>query len=88
MAKITLKKPIEAHGEQITEIELRDITGGDVIDLGHPLNITSEGSFTFRMDVVARYVVRLGNVPASTVREMSPGDLSTCAGEIAGFFGE
>jgi hypothetical protein len=85
---IKLKKPIDAHGEQVSELELRDITGGDVIDLGQPMNVNADESFNFRMDVVARYVSRLAAIPMSSVREMSPGDLTNCAAEIAGFFGE
>lgn len=85
--KIKLNKPIDAHGEEVTEIELRDITGGDVIDLGQPMNVNADQSFNFRMDVVARYISRLAGIPMSSVREMSPGDITNCAAEIAGFFG-
>lgn len=77
-----------AHGNEITEFELREPTGGDVIDLGQPMNINADESFNFRMDVVAKYVTRLGKIPASTVRELTPSDLMACAVTVAGFFGE
>lgn len=89
MEAVSLKKPITAYDdEEVTEIKMRDIQGGDVIDLGQPMTFGQDGSFTFRMDVVARYISRLAKIPASSVREMTPQDLTACAVELATFFGE
>jgi len=86
--KLTLNKAIDVQGEETSELEFRDPTGGDVIDLGQPMNIGQDGSFSFKMDVVAKYVVKLAKVPMSSVREMTPSDLTACAVLVAGFFGE
>jgi len=86
--EIKLSQPITAHGETIDSITLREPTGGDFIDIGHPLNINSDESFYFRMDVIAKYIVRLGKIPSSAVREISPNDLQKIALEVASFLGE
>ncbi len=88
METVTLRKPIEAYGEEVKEINMRDIEGGDVIDLGQPLTFSQDGTFNFRMDVVAKYISRLAKIPANSVRQMSPQDLTACAVELATFFGE
>ncbi|MBL4763493.1 MAG: phage tail assembly protein [Gammaproteobacteria bacterium] len=86
--KLTLNKAIDVRGEEVSELELEEPTGGDVIDLGQPMNIAQDGSFSFKMDVVAKYVVKLAKIPMSSVREISPSDLMACAVMVAGFFGD
>ncbi len=83
-----LRKPIKAHGEEITEINFREVTGGDVIDLGQPMSMKADESMDFKMDVVAKYIVALAQIPMTSVREMHPSDLFDCAVEISSFFGE
>ena len=36
--------------------------------------------------IIAKYIVRLANVPLSTVDQMSPGDLNAAGWLVAGFF--
>ena len=87
MPKITLSKTITAHGEEVTELDLREPTGGDFIDLGHPLIINADGSFSFNMGVVAAYISRLGKIPPWSVRDIVPSDLQTLAVQVSGFLG-
>lgn len=88
---IKLSKPIKAHGEEITEINLREPTGGDVMDIGYPyLIIIGEGdeqALELRPKVIARYVSKLGDIPPSSLKEIHPSDFSSMTGVVMGFFG-
>ena len=43
-------------------------------------------SIKLQAHIIAKYIVRLANVPLSTVDQMSPGDLNSAGWLIAGFF--
>lgn len=89
--KITLSKPIAVHGEEVTELELREPTGEDVIALGYPYLITlgdgEEQGIEMRPKVIARYVARLAGIPPSSLNTVSPADFSGMTGAVMGFFG-
>ncbi|MCK9389763.1 MAG: phage tail assembly protein [Sulfuritalea sp.] len=91
MASIKLSKPIKAHGEEISEIELREPTGADVMELGYPyLLIIGEDdaqAMELRPKVVCRYVAKLGKIPPSSLNEVSPADFGQMTGVVMGFFG-
>lgn len=91
MSKIKLSKPIKAHGEEITEIDLREPTGEDVIALGYPYLIiigdADEQAMELRPKVIARYVSRLGGIPPSSLNSVSPADFSGMTGVVMSFFG-
>jgi len=91
MSKITLSKPIMAHDKEITEIELREPTGEDVIALGYPYLIiigdSDEQAMELRPKVIARYVSRLGGIPPSSLNKVSPADFSGMTGVVMSFFG-
>lgn len=92
MATIKLSKPIRAHGEEITEIELREPTGADVMELGFPyLLIISESAegqaMELRPKVIGRYVAKLGKIPPSSLNEISPADFGEMTGVVLSFFG-
>ncbi|WP_127958099.1 phage tail assembly protein [Serratia microhaemolytica] len=84
--KLTLSKAIMAHGEEITEIELREPTGKDVRDLGYPYQLNADESVRLISGVVCKYLSTLGGIPPSAVDAMSPSDLNTGGWLIAGFF--
>lgn len=89
--KITLSKPITAHGEQIAELDLREPTGEDVMALGYPyLIIIGDGdaqAMELRPKVIGRYVSRLAGIPPSALNAMSPADFTALTGVVVGFFG-
>lgn len=88
---IKLKKLVTAHGEQIDEIELREPTSEDVMELGYPYLVYSGDAgagFELRPKVVANYVVRLGKVPLPTVKALAIADLQACQAVVLGFFGQ
>ena len=90
---LPLKKPIKAHGEEISEITLRDPTTKDIIATGLPMLMipSADGKSTgieIRQPVIARYVSLLAAIPMGSVESMTPGDFSACTGAVMGFFGE
>ncbi|MDP3088869.1 MAG: phage tail assembly protein [Methylotenera sp.] len=88
--KITLTKSITAHGEPITEIELREPTGREVQDIGFPylvlMNDDTE-AIQIQAKAVGKYVSKLAGIPPSSVDQMSAADLSACTGVVMSFFG-
>jgi len=91
-AVVKLSKPIKAHGEEITEITLREPAVEDVLELGHPFLVvqddSSKSAVELRPKVIAEYVVRLAKVPMSTVKMMTIKDLFACQAAVMGFFGQ
>jgi hypothetical protein len=90
--KIKFSNPIMAHGEEVLEIELREPTGKDVMELGFPyLIIVSDGedqAIEVRPKVVGKYVARLGGIPPSSLDKVCPQDFSMLMGVVLGFFGK
>ena len=85
--KIKLIKPITAHDQEITEIELREPTTGDVMECGYPLTI-GDGVATPNADVIGKIIARLSGIPPSSVKQLSVPDFQVCVGVVLGFFGE
>jgi len=86
MSELQLTKPITAHGEPVHVIEFSDPTGKDVRELGYPYQMNQDGSVKLLAPVVAKYITRLGQIPPSSVDDMSPADLNAAAWVVAGFF--
>ena len=89
---IPLSKPIKAHGDEVSELELREPTTKDIIELGLPTLIIpgADGQSTgieIRQPVVARYVSRLAAIPMGSVEALAPKDFSLCTAAVMGFFG-
>lgn len=91
-ALIKLSKAIKAHGDEVTEITLREPITKDIIELGLPTLIIpgDDGQSTgveIRQKVVARYVSRLAAIPMGSVEALSVKDFSLCTAAVMGFFG-
>lgn len=88
---VQLSKLVKAHGEDITELVLREPTVSDTLDLGMPMAIESDGeggnTIVFRTAVLAKYAVRLAGVPMGTIKALSMGDWLAVQGAVQGFFG-
>lgn len=92
MSGVTIKlgKPVKAHGEDITELVLREPDVSDTLDLGMPFAIDASGDsseIVFRTPVIARYAVRLAGVPMGTIKSLSINDWLAVQGAVQGFFG-
>lgn len=89
---IKLDKPIQAHGKEVTELELREPTTEEVMEEGYPyLIVQGNGGVSgvqLQPKVVARYVMRLAAIPMPSVKQMSIGDLQSAQAVVMGFFGQ
>lgn len=86
MQELELGYPITAHGETLSVLEFNEPTGKDVRELGYPYQMNQDESIKLQAHIIAKYIVRLANVPLSTVDQMSPGDLNAAGWLVAGFF--
>lgn len=87
MAKVTLSKPIFAHGAEVGELVFREPTGEDIVACGYPLQM-GDGVATPVAGAIARYISRLGGVPPSAVKQMSGTDFNACMAALLPLFGE
>lgn len=90
--KIKLEKPIEVYGDEVIELELREPTPEDVISTGLPqLMIPSADGESYgieiRTKVIAAYIVRLAQIPKSSIKAMTLKDFQACTKAINVFFG-
>lgn len=86
MQELELNHPITAHGETLSVLEFNEPTGKDVRELGYPYQMNQDESIKLQAHIIAKYIVRLANVPLSTVDQMSPGDLNAAGWLVVGFF--
>lgn len=92
MSGVTVKlaKPVTAHGEQITELTLREPTVEDIMDLNQPFLIIvgdDETGIRIQGKTIGLYIVRLAGVPMSTVKQITPADFSAAQTVVMSFFG-
>lgn len=85
--RIELTKPIQAHGADVTVLELREPSAGDIMECGYPLAI-GDGEAKPQADIVGKLIARLGGIPPSSVKQMALADFQSAMGAILGFFGE
>lgn len=89
---ITLISPIKAHGEEVSEITLRDIATKDIMEVGLPTLMipSADGKSVgveIRQQVIAQYVIRMAKIPRSSVESLHPADWGKCQEWCMGFFG-
>jgi hypothetical protein len=88
---ITLNEPIQAHGKDITELDLRKPNGGDIRACGYPFSITpnEDGTVTIHPQAapIHAMLARLANVPPSTIAQLTAPDWNAASMELLSFFG-
>lgn len=88
---LPLKKPIAAHGDQVSELLLDEPDSKLVMELGYPYLVIEsggDGAVQLQPKVAARYIVRLAKVPLTTVEKLPIPALQELHGWLMGFFGE
>ena len=86
---IRLRKPIQAHGAEIAETSLREPSPLDIATAGYPVVVHAvDGSIGFDGGIVFRLIVRLTNLPQSSVEKMSRVDFLNHFNVVTGFFTE
>ena len=84
---VTLNRAIEAHGKEITALELREPTVEDVQRLGYPYTISTDGGVRLEPKVVGAYIARLAVIPGSSVAQLSIAGFQRIQVSVLGFFG-
>ena len=88
---ITLSRPVQAHGEEITKLEIREPLGVDIRLCGLPFSLApgtagGDGEVQIREAAITKYISRLAKVPPTTVDQLAPNDWMTAMGAVLGFF--
>ena len=84
-----LLKPIQAHGETVTELTFREPTGADITRNGFPFKIGQniDGAVKiFDAGVITRLISDLAGIPPSSVGQMGVLDYTRAMGEVVDFF--
>jgi hypothetical protein len=84
-----LKTPIEAHGEKLTELRFRAPTAKDILEIGNPVifdPVSDPPIMTHDMHKMQAMLSRLAEVPPSSILELGPRDLVSCAWGVTPFF--
>ena len=79
--KVPLSKPIEAHGEKVKALELKEPTGEDLMACGLPYSLglpdeDSDASSTmgFNTHACAKLISRMAGIPLGSIKKMSAPD--------------
>lgn len=87
-----LRKPIQANGEEVSELKFREPTGGDIERAGNPvlLDVFSGGDNTVKISFdekkMTTMMALLATVPPSSIRQLHPKDWNTIAWQLVPFF--
>lgn len=77
--KVTLSKPIEAHGEKVKELTFREMTAGDL----RGINLTiGTGGLTIDAGDVIDLGAKLADVPPSSMNKLAVPDLVRIAEKL------
>lgn len=84
---IKLSQPIEAHGEQLSELTLRRPTVQEVRAIKSlPYKIDKTEDVSLDLDVAAKYIAVCAGIPPSSVNQLDLSDFNSLSWAIAGFF--
>ncbi|MFG0849609.1 phage tail assembly protein [Pseudomonas sp. FYR_2] len=84
---LPLSAPIQAHGQEVSVLELRRPTVVEVRTIkALPYKMDKDEAVTLDMDVAAKYIAVCGGIPPSSVNQLDLSDLNNAAWTVAGFF--
>jgi Phage tail assembly chaperone proteins, E, or 41 or 14 len=82
-----LNVPIMAHGDQITELEVRRPTTKEVRAIkALPYTLSENSMPVVEPDVVCKYIAVCAGIPQSSVEQLDLADLNALAWVLIGFF--
>ncbi len=85
-----LRKPIQASGEELTQLKFREPTAADIEACGNPIIMDVIGHETpkivFDTKVMTSMMARLAAVPPSSIRQLHSKDWNSAAWVLANFF--
>src|SRR5262249_26538129 len=86
----TLRKAIQAHGDEVKELKLREPTAKDIVKAGFPVIMTQAGvaglQLAYDEQKMTLMISELAVIPPSSVGLLDPRDWSTVATWLASFF--
>jgi hypothetical protein len=88
--KIPLSKPIKAHNETLSALEMREPCGQDIIDCGSPFSFDiGKGARRAYPDAkaIGAMIAQLCAIPPSSVGQLSAQDFNAAMAQILVFFG-
>ena len=87
LARIELENPVTAHDETISVLELRDPTGGDILDIAMmiPEGIDEAGNGVSMKIPTVDFAAKLAGVPPSSIRALSARDAMKIAAKVNPF---
>ena len=84
---VKLQVAIEAHGESLTELNLRRPTVQEVRAIkALPYKIDKSEEVSLDMDVAAKYIAVCAGIPPSSVNQLDLADLNALSWAVASFF--
>ena len=87
---LRLRKPVIAHGDEVSELKFREPTGADIERCGSPINMDFLGGevpkMSFEPKAMTAMMATLAQVPPSTIRQLHPRDWTNGAWQLALFF--
>ena len=84
--KVTLKKPIQAHGQEFTELEFGDLTLG-ALD-GIDIEISTSGSVKLDLGCIPKIVANLCEIPPSSAKNIALSDVLSIADQVQEMLGK
>lgn len=82
-----LHKSIQAHGDEIANLEYREPASEDAIDIGEmPYVVLANGRVKPLPDVAAQYLVKMAGIPMSSVKQLDLRDFNDLVWEVVNFF--
>lgn len=86
MIPVPLSKSIQAHGEDISTLELQDPSFEQIQKLGTPVSLDGNGNFTINTQVAFKYIPELAGVPPSSLKTLGAFDLNNLCWAVWRFF--
>ena len=90
--KVPLVRAIEAHGEKLKELTLREPNGGDIMKCGQPftIDITAEGAVINpnRPAEMGAMISECAGIPPSSVKALTVIDFLAATAAIVNFIRE
>ena len=84
---VKLTQPIMAHGEPVTELQLRRPTALECREIrAFPYTLGADMRPVAALDVVGKYIIRCCAIPESSVNELALEDFNAITWDIIGFF--
>lgn len=87
MSTILLRTPIQAHGEERRQLTFREPKGADFqAGLNLPLRFGEGGTMSMDSAAVSAWISRLGEIPPSSVGQLTAVDWMEAMKAVMGFF--